>query len=172
MYALHTLRIYPTSLSHPETLHSGNQTLRCFVSLLIVHNPALLLFFLCVSLGAGAVSLPGLPPMVAFPPGVAVANTAGLLLHDGADWSVLPLPNGTSVRSVEWLGARIYVGGQGAFGYFARSHIVAGPYQFVDLSDRLQAAVGPFEDVWRTVKHGDTVLLSGSTFGQEFGQRR
>ena len=182
MYALHTLRIYPTSLSHPETLHSGNQTLRCFVSLLIVHNPALLLFFLCVSLGAGAVSLPGLPPMVAFPPGVtggglqhadvsigqdgavAVANTAGLLLHDGADWSVLPLPNGTSVRSVEWLGARIYVGGQGAFGYFARSHIVAGPYQFVDLSDRLQAAVGPFEDVWRTVKHGDTVLLSGSTF--------
>ena len=124
----------------------------------------------------------GLPALVHFPPSVtggglqhadvsigqqgeiAVANTAGLLIHDGSGWNVLSLPNNTSVRSVEWVGRKLYVGGQGAFGYFARSHVFWGPFQFVDLSARLTHAVGPFEDVWRTVPSRGGVVVSGANF--------
>lgn len=95
---------------------------------------------------------------------IAVANTAGLLLHDGSGWRILPLPNGTSVRSVEWVGHKLFVGGQGAFGYFARSHVFCGPFQYVDLTERLAHVVGPFEDVWRTVAAEDGVVVSGATF--------
>ncbi|MEY2774188.1 MAG: hypothetical protein RLZZ275_535 [Bacteroidota bacterium] len=98
---------------------------------------------------------------------IAVANTAGLLLHDGSGWRVHSLPNSTSVRSVEWVGRKLFVGGQGAFGYFARSHIHWGPYQYVDLTARLVQAVGPFEDVWRTVPIPGGVVLSGATFVAE-----
>lgn len=182
MYALHTLRNHPTSLSHAVSLLTGNQTLRHFVFLLTVPKLFLLLLLFTAAKGRCSSAFSGLPPCISFPPSstggglqhsdvsigqsgeIAVANTAGLLLHDGAEWRLLPLPNGTVVRSVEWIGKRIYVGGQGAFGYFARSHLVAGPYQFVDLTDRLRAVIGPFEDVWRTVRAGNKVVLSGSTF--------
>lgn len=182
MYALHTLRNHPTSLSHARLFQTGNQTLTLFVFLLTVHKFAFLLCFALCCTAVRVFGTTGLPPLVPFPPEItggglqhadvsigqqgeiAVANTAGLLLHDGAEWKVLPLPNGTVVRSVEWVGHRIYVGGQGAFGYFARSHLHYGPFQYVDLSRRLMAAVGPFEDVWRTVAHGEEVVISGGTF--------
>ena len=48
------------------------------------------------------------------------ANNNGLLVFDGATWRNYPLPNKTIVRSLA-MGeeGRIYVGGQGEFGYFA-----------------------------------------------------
>ena len=47
------------------------------------------------------------------------ANNSGLLSFDGNHWRLYPLPNKTIVRSI-YIGPdhKIYVGGQGEFGYF------------------------------------------------------
>ena len=75
-------------------------------------------------------------------------NYRGLLENDGQHWRLHPLPNGTAVRSlhIDAAQARIYVGGQGEFGYFKPD--VQGMLQYVSLSDSLDANERSFADVW------------------------
>ena len=49
------------------------------------------------------------------------ANNKGVLVFDGANWELIPLPNRTIVRSLaKGPQGRIYVGGQDEFGYLDR----------------------------------------------------
>jgi ligand-binding sensor domain-containing protein/DNA-binding CsgD family transcriptional regulator len=79
------------------------------------------------------------------------ANNAGLVKFDGYRWDVLPLPNGTIVRSlgVENKTHRVYVGSQGDFGYFSPD--LSGIYQYTSLVDLLPQKFKAFGEVWSTL---------------------
>lgn len=75
------------------------------------------------------------------------ANNNGLLEFDGTHWRLYPLDNGTIVRSVQ-VGSdgKIYVGGQGDFGYFSPN--AQGSMQYHSLKHLLPGNVPNFGDVW------------------------
>ncbi|MDF2187339.1 triple tyrosine motif-containing protein [Paraflavitalea sp. CAU 1676] len=75
------------------------------------------------------------------------ANNKGLLVFDGTTWRTYPLPGGTIVRSLA-IGDnnRIYVGGQGEFGYFSPAK--NGELTFTSLKKLVPPNDNDFADVW------------------------
>lgn len=88
-------------------------------------------------------------------------NSEGLLTFDGRYWKTFSLPNHTNIRSI-WIDAndRIYVGGQGDFGYFERSAQSGLTYR--SLKDLVPAEYRSFADVWNTVGAGQSVFFRGT----------
>ncbi|HEY9044891.1 MAG TPA: triple tyrosine motif-containing protein, partial [Ohtaekwangia sp.] len=78
---------------------------------------------------------------------VYIANNFGLLEFDGDQWHVYGVKNGTKVRSVA-IDARgkIYVGGQGDFGYFFPDQ--RGELQYTSLADSLDRKFRNFDETW------------------------
>lgn len=75
------------------------------------------------------------------------ANNKGLLVFDGTTWRTYPLPDGTIVRSLAIGDSnRIYVGGQGEFGYFSPAK--NGELVYTSLKNLLPAKENDFADVW------------------------
>src|SRR5690606_7499160 len=75
------------------------------------------------------------------------ANNEGLLTFDGSYWKTYPLPNRTIVRSLAIASDnKIYVGGQGDFGYFSPQ--INGQLQFNSLIDKIPAPYKSFADIW------------------------
>ncbi len=75
-------------------------------------------------------------------------NNDGLLEFDGMHWRLFPLDNGTIARSVQ-AGIdddRIYVGGQGDFGYFEPNR--QGVLRYHSLKSLIPASDQQFGDVW------------------------
>ena len=117
-------------------------------------------------LGAAHAAPAGVPPVTRFAPDIAVypqtfdlaqdpygtvyiAANDGVLIFDGARWSLLRLPNGDMARSVASDGkGRIYVGGYDLFGYVERD--AGGEARFHDLRPLYQEALHGehFADVW------------------------
>lgn len=75
-------------------------------------------------------------------------NNDGLLEFDGVHWRLHPLNNRTIVRSVcvETKGNKVFVGGQGEFGYFASDG--KGVMEYHSLKSLLPAHQQHFGDVW------------------------
>nr|WP_288811992.1 triple tyrosine motif-containing protein [uncultured Sphingobacterium sp.] len=88
-------------------------------------------------------------------------NSEGLLTFDGRYWKTFALPNHTNIRSV-WIDAddRIYVGGQGDFGYFERSPQSGLVYR--SLQDLVPEKYRNFADIWNTVGVGQSVFFRGT----------
>lgn len=78
-----------------------------------------------------------------------VANTSGVLEHDGATWRIISTPNHAIVRSVACDNStgRIYVGARGDFGYLAPDS--NGLTVYVSLSNFIDKNDKDFLDVWR-----------------------
>ncbi|MBK8877926.1 MAG: hypothetical protein IPN74_05080 [Haliscomenobacter sp.] len=75
------------------------------------------------------------------------ANNSGLLVFDGYNWELYPLPNGTIVRSVAIdKHGNIFVGGQGEFGYFSPGQ--NGLLRYHSLLPLIQENNATIEDVW------------------------
>ncbi len=75
------------------------------------------------------------------------ANNDGMLMFDGINWKLAPLPNRTIVRSVETnKNGLIYCGGQNAIGLFEPDPI--GNWQYRSLKESIQAPYKNFDDVW------------------------
>jgi ligand-binding sensor domain-containing protein/DNA-binding CsgD family transcriptional regulator len=75
------------------------------------------------------------------------ANDEGLLTFDGSRWKIYPLPNKTIVRSIKIANdGRIYVGGQGDFGYFSPNE--SGNLTFYSLKKQLLYNHTSFADIW------------------------
>lgn len=75
-------------------------------------------------------------------------NNKGVLVFDGTNWQVIPLPNRTIVRSLaQGPDGRIYVGGQDEFGFLTKDECQRICYE--SLSNRLAADNQSFEDVWK-----------------------
>ena len=81
-------------------------------------------------------------------------NNEGVLRFDGTDWELFPLPNSSIVRSVNWIGGRLYAGGFEEFGYFQIDE--KGDFIYQSLSDSLEATHRSFGEVWRifSTDHG------------------
>lgn len=89
------------------------------------------------------------------------ANNNGLLQFDGTNWTIYSLPNKTIARSLLIEESdRIYVGGQGEFGYFQPDQ--QGKLLFNSLLDRIPIEKRQFTDVWKIVKHQGHIYFSAS----------
>ena len=85
------------------------------------------------------------------------ANNSGLLIFDGYNWDIYPILNNTIVRSVAADDkGRIYVGGQGDFGYFEINN--KGILQYTSLSIMLKTKV-EFGDIWDIVIRADGIFF-------------
>jgi hypothetical protein len=79
---------------------------------------------------------------------VAAANGDGLLTHAGGNWELHQLPNQAAARSIiEISDGRWMVGGQGYVGLATIGQL--GPCTFEDRTQKIVAAMGSFEDVWK-----------------------
>ncbi len=79
-----------------------------------------------------------------------VGNTQGVLEYDGVSWRMIPVANGSIVRSIAWdsLGL-MYVGAQGELGYLYPDSV--GRLSYHSLVDRLPESHRTFTDVWITL---------------------
>lgn len=75
------------------------------------------------------------------------ANNNGLLVFDGVNWDIFPLPNHTIVRSLCVVGERIYVGGYDELGYFEYDSF--GQLHYTSLVGRLPDSAKHPADIWR-----------------------
>ncbi|WP_192821814.1 triple tyrosine motif-containing protein [Rufibacter sp. LB8] len=87
-----------------------------------------------------------------------VANNFGLLEFDGATWSLHSPKTGTKIRSVHvGKDEKIYVGGQGDFGYFQADAL--GKMQYVSLADSLSQKYRNFDEVWRIYEQSGRIYF-------------
>ncbi len=86
------------------------------------------------------------------------ANNDGMLIYNGSEWSLIPLPNSTILRSIKVAeDGLIYVGGQGELGYFAPDH--QGSLKFHDLTGTFSGKMPAFTDVWDIEFHHSALFF-------------
>ncbi|MES2277528.1 MAG: triple tyrosine motif-containing protein [Bacteroidota bacterium] len=86
------------------------------------------------------------------------ANNEGVLVFDGANWQIYPLPNKTIVWSIEFgKDKRLYVGGQDEIGYFSPGK--NGQLTFTSIKDLLPKNEQKFSDIWDIVCYGDDIFF-------------
>ncbi|PIB36209.1 hypothetical protein BFP72_12815 [Reichenbachiella sp. 5M10] len=75
-------------------------------------------------------------------------NNDGVAIYDGERWSLLRLPNGSTVRGLKYASdGNVYVGGYNDLGRIVRNDI--GQYKYVSLLDVLRPEDRNFEDIWQ-----------------------
>jgi len=90
------------------------------------------------------------------------ANNNGLLQFDGINWELFPLKNKTIARSLHITQTgRIYVGGQGEFGYFEPDG--QGLLVFHSLIDLVPPAHNNFADVWEIIELNGQIYYRASS---------
>jgi len=75
------------------------------------------------------------------------ANNEGLLEFNGSDWSIHPLPNQSTVRSIKVMNGKIYVGGFNEFGFFKRDK--SGCLCYTSLLTQLPENHRELGDIWK-----------------------
>ncbi len=89
------------------------------------------------------------------------ANNNGLLQFDGINWELFPLSNKTITRSLHITAAgRIYVGGQGEFGYFEPND--QGLLIFHSLKKLIPKEDNNFADVWKIIEVNNKIYFRAS----------
>ncbi len=89
---------------------------------------------------------------------IYIANNEGLLSFDGTFWKLNPLPNKTIVRSVKIdSDGKIYVGGQGEFGFF--SPAPNGNLVYNSLIQSIPAKDRNFGDVWDIISFKNNIYF-------------
>ncbi|MBK8504839.1 MAG: hypothetical protein IPL46_23080 [Saprospiraceae bacterium] len=92
------------------------------------------------------------------------ANTAGLMIYDGVNWSLFEMPHQQIIRTILVDGHRIYVGSYGEFGYWAPDTFGQLDYHsLIHLIDR-QLTLG--EEIWNILKVDDAIYFH--SFGAVF----
>lgn len=95
---------------------------------------------------------------------MAIANNNGLLVYDGARWSLFSIRNYSTVRSLYYARTtgRLYAGASGEFGYYEVDPLT---YQYVyhSLSDQLSPAQRGFGEVWKILPWGDKLVFQSKT---------
>lgn len=76
-----------------------------------------------------------------------VANNEGLLIYNGTNWQLYPVPNKTILRSIAFgMDGRLYAGAQDELGYYAPDE--SGRLVYTSLKTRLPQADKTFADIW------------------------
>jgi len=90
------------------------------------------------------------------------ANNNGLLQFDGLNWELFPLRNKTIARSIHITKkGRIYVGGQGEFGYFEPNEQQL--LVFHSLIDLVPEKHNNFADVWQIIEVQEKIYFRASS---------
>ena len=99
------------------------------------------------------------------------ANNNGLLQFDGTNWQTFELPNNTVVRSLHISeDGKIYVGGQGEFGYFEPSN--GGELLYHSLLAIIPEKDRQFSDVWELINFQGTIYFNASDKIYEYANNR
>ena len=86
------------------------------------------------------------------------ANNLGLLSFDGKTWQIRPMINHTIMRSLKVdHGGKIFVGGQGEFGYFDQRSGTSPQYH--DLTNLVPEPFRKFADVWSIQIHSGLIFF-------------
>ncbi|MBT1687964.1 ligand-binding sensor domain-containing protein [Dawidia soli] len=89
---------------------------------------------------------------------IYIANNFGLLEFDGDQWQTYGVRNGTKVRSVAIdARGRIYVGGQGDFGFFFPDQ--QGRLVYTSLADSLAPEYRNFDEAWSVYLDNEKVYF-------------
>lgn len=89
------------------------------------------------------------------------ANNEGVLVFNGINWRLYPLPNNSIVRCLEFgPDNRLYVGGQDEFGYFSAAG--NGQLTFHSLKSVLPAEYRSFADVWTISFYAGSIFFHTS----------
>jgi len=79
---------------------------------------------------------------------IYIANNEGLLVYNGTNWQLYPIPNKTILRSICFgSGGKLYAGAQDELGYFAPDKV--GRLQYTSLKHLLPVQDRGFTDVWQ-----------------------
>jgi ligand-binding sensor domain-containing protein/DNA-binding CsgD family transcriptional regulator len=93
---------------------------------------------------------------------IYIANNEGLLVFDGTNWQVFPVPNKTILRSIGFgPDGKLYAGAQDELGFFAPDAV--GRLQFTSLKNSLPDNEKKFPDVWELEVAGDEVFFRTNT---------
>jgi DNA-binding CsgD family transcriptional regulator len=77
-----------------------------------------------------------------------IANNEGLLVFDGTDWQIFPVPNKTILRSIGFdKDGKLFAGAQDELGYYAPD--ATGRLSFKSLKPLLPETEKKFPDVWQ-----------------------
>ncbi|WP_117883786.1 two-component regulator propeller domain-containing protein [Aureibaculum luteum] len=88
---------------------------------------------------------------------IYIANSAGLLVYNGASWKLYNTPNASAMRSVKVIDNRIYVGSYMEFGYYEKNEF--GELEFTKLSDAIQNDILEDEVFWQIEHYKDWILF-------------
>ncbi len=98
-------------------------------------------------------------------------NNNGLLQFDGTNWQTFELPNNTIVRSLHiHPSGKIYVGGQGEFGYFEPS--ANGQLMYHSLLALIPEKDRQFSDVWELISFQDNIYFNASDKVYEYANEQ
>lgn len=91
-----------------------------------------------------------------------IANNEGLLVFNGTNWQLYPVPNKTILRSIAFgADGKLYAGAQDELGYYAADKV--GRLQFTSLKYLLPAEDQKFTDVWQLEVCGQDVFFRTNT---------
>ncbi|MCU0447137.1 MAG: hypothetical protein MUE85_19755, partial [Microscillaceae bacterium] len=77
-----------------------------------------------------------------------IANNEGLLVYNGTNWQLHPIPNKTILRSIGFgLEGKLYAGAQDELGYYAPDEV--GRLKFTSLKHLLPLEHRQFTDIWQ-----------------------
>lgn len=88
---------------------------------------------------------------------IYVANNRGLLVFDGARWTLYPSPNESILRSVRVVGERIYTGCYMEFGYWQKDNL--GILRYTSLSQSISDRLVQDEEFWGILEIEDWMVF-------------
>lgn len=88
---------------------------------------------------------------------IYVANSKGLLEFDGFKWTLVTLPNKTTIRSVLAKDGKVYVGSYEEFGFWERNKF--GQLSYTSLSDTLKPKGILNEEFWQIIPIEDAIIF-------------
>ncbi len=88
---------------------------------------------------------------------IYVANSAGLLEYNGAEWKLYPVPNESVVRSVKVVGELIFTGAYKELGFWKRDE--EGVLQYTSLVPQFPGELRDGQQFWHIENVGETVIF-------------
>ncbi|TQV87283.1 ATP-binding protein [Aliikangiella coralliicola] len=93
---------------------------------------------------------------------IYVANSEGILEHDGVTWRLISTPNKGVVRSLAAdKQGRVYVGAATELGYLAPND--KGTTEYVSLVEHIPAQARNFNDIWQVISLDEGIYFSSYT---------
>lgn len=86
-----------------------------------------------------------------------VANNQGLLHFDGEEWALYKLPNNTIIRSVAYIGNKIYTGSYEEFGYWVKNRL--GTLEYTSLTHLIKNHTFTSEEFWQIIPFKEAIFF-------------